>query len=98
LAAGSLFYKLCDFDSFTLKAEDLALSEATAGLAEVPASCAGMTGGHGFIVGGDGECIYSFSTPVDFNGIPEDPSDEDTDYIGFTLDFVSDQACGDNKF
>ena len=57
-----------------------------------------MPSGHGFVINEDGECTYSFSSQVDFNGIAEDPSDEDTDYIGFTLDFVSDQACGDGKF
>ena len=98
LAAGTLFYKLCDFDHFNLKDEDLALSGSTESISQVPASCAGMPSGHGFVINEDGECTYSFSSQVDFNGIAEDPSDEDTDYIGFTLDFVSDQACGDGKF
>lgn len=98
LAQGTLFYKLCDFDAFALKNEDLALSDATSGLSQVPETCAGMKGGHGFLIGGDGKCAYSFSTPVDFNGIAEDPGNEETDYIGFTLDFVSDQACGGGKF
>jgi len=98
IAPGTLFYKLCDFDGFSLKNEDLALSDATSGVSQVPASCEGMPSGHGFVVGADGECAYSFSSPVDFNGIAEDPSDEDTEYIGFTLDFESDQACGDGKF
>ena len=91
-----MFYKLCDFDAFSLKDEDLALSEATSGVAQVPASCSGMPAGHGFVVGEDGECVYSFSSAVDFNGIAEDASDDDTDYVGFTLDFESDQACGED--
>lgn len=58
-------------------------------MTEVPTSCSEMDAGHGYIVDASGECIYSFGGKVDFEGTPDDTSD-DLDYIGYTLAFSSD--------
>ena len=102
LTAGTLFYKVCDADYFKMTVEDFALSEETSSVTAVPASCDDMDAGHGYIVDDAGECVYSFTGLVEFNGIPEDASDEDPDYIGYTLELKSDQECtsegGNGKF
>lgn len=87
--AGTLFYKVCDVDAFALTAENFALSTNTETVTEVPTSCSEMTPGHGYIVDGSGECIYSFGGKVDFEGTL-DATSEDLDYIGYTLAFSSD--------
>lgn len=84
----------------------LDLSKNTESIDTVPESCTNMPKGHGFIVktttAEDGtstsDCSYSFSKKVDFLATPEDASDPNTDYSGYTLTFTSDQACGDSFF
>jgi len=92
----TVFFKVCDTDAFSLSVPIFGLADETSAIETVPESCSGIA--HGYIVGSDGECAFSFTTPVDFNGIPEDPSDDKTDYIGFTLDWTSDESCGEGNF
>lgn len=97
LDVGTLFFKACDTDEFSLSVPILDLADETSAVDAIPESCSGKTA-HGYIVDESGECTFSFSSPVDFNGIPEDPTDDKTEYIGFTLDWKSDEACGEGTF